>query len=81
MYDTLSQKYGAAHGLTLNPAGAIPGQGASNGAVTTVPFGKFDVDNPMLWLVGIGAATLGLVFASTSVRVGPLRASVSAGKS
>jgi len=81
MYDTLSQKYGAASSLTLAPAGAVPGQGASNGAVTNLPFGKLDPDNPMLWLVGIGAVTLGLVFASTSIRVGPLRASVSAGKS
>jgi hypothetical protein len=42
--------------------------------------GQLDPDNPMLWLLGIGAVTLGLVAASTHVRVGPVTASLSAGK-
>lgn len=42
--------------------------------------GRLDIDNPVVWLVGIGAVTLGLVAASTHVRVGAFRASVSAGK-
>jgi len=53
----------------------------NNSAVTTAgSVGRWDLDNPMLWLVGIGAVTLGLVATSTHVRVGGFRASVSAGK-
>lgn len=54
---------------------------AANGAVTTVNshVGRLDADNPMLWLIGIGAVTLGLVAFSTHVRVGKFTASVSGG--
>ena len=46
---------------------------AANGAVTTTGRPKFwDVESPELWLVGIGAVTLGLIAVSTSVKVGPL---------
>lgn len=78
----LARKYGATFGgLTLAPQGE-PGTGSSNGAVTAGGLtSRFDVDNPMLWLFGIAAVTLGLVGASTSARLGPVRASVSAGKS
>lgn len=77
---TLARKYGAP-GLTLAPQG-MPTTGSSNGAVTAGGLtSRIDGDNPMLWLFGIGAVTLGLVAASTSLRVGPVRASVSAGKS
>lgn len=69
-------------GLTLSPA-APPGpvgSGVHNGAVTGSRMGRLDAENPMLWLVGLGAVTLGLIAASTSVRLGPLRVSASAGK-
>lgn len=74
-----TSKYGMP---TLMPATATPGAGASNGSVSTERSftGRLDPENPMVWLVGIGAVTLGLVAASTSVRFGPVRASVSAGK-
>lgn len=67
---------------TLAPATATAGAGASNGIVATERgfSGRLDPENPMLWLLGIGAVTLGLVAASTSVRVGPVKVSASAGK-
>lgn len=52
---------------------------ASVGAVT--PGGtaaKVSLDNPMVWLVAVGAVTLGLVAFSTHVRIGKFNASVSA---
>ena len=62
------------------PAGADY-HGAANGAVTSRDsnVGSFNAENPMVWLVGIGAVTLGLVAFSTHVRVGNLRAGVDAG--
>lgn len=60
-------------------ATAPPAPAASAGAVATPgPVGL--VENPAVWLVGITAVMLGLIGASTSARVGPLRASLSAGK-
>lgn len=56
--------------------------GAANGAVTTnsAHVSRMgDKDNPALWLLGIGAVTLGFIAFSTSVRVGNVRGSVSAG--
>jgi hypothetical protein len=78
----LANKYGATFGgLTLAPQG-MPGTGSSNGATVTGGLtSRLNSENPLLWLFGIGAVTLGLVAASTSLRVGPVRASVSAGKS
>jgi len=53
----------------------------ANGAVTTAGKHKFlDINSPELWLFGIGAATLGLIAVTTSVRVGPLRFTAAAGK-
>jgi hypothetical protein len=75
-------KYGM-HNLTLAPApsDANIGSGASNGAVVTHPaLGRLNPENPMLWLLGIGAVTLGLIGATTSVRFGPIRGSASVGK-
>lgn len=37
-------------------------------------------DSPLFWLGIIGALTFGFAFLSTTVRVGPARATVSAGK-
>jgi len=54
------------------------GTGVSNGAVTTRHAKRFlDAENPDLWLVGIGAVTLGLIAFSTSVHIGPLALSAS----
>jgi hypothetical protein len=78
MSQPLAQKYGM-HTLTLAPM-SEPGSGASNGAISGDVHKLLDPDNPMLWLLGIGAATLGLVAASTSLRVGPVRGSVTVGK-
>lgn len=36
---------------------------------------------PLFWFAAIAAAAVGLMYASTTVRVGPVSASVSAGKS
>ena len=77
---TLARKYGAP-GLTLAPQG-MPTTGSSNGAVTAGGLtSRIDGDNPMLWLFGIGAVTLGLIGANASFRAGPFRASAGAGKS
>ena len=55
------------------PAQPFVATAASNGSVNGQGRKKFtDPDNPELWLVGIGALTLGLIAVSTSVRVGPL---------
>jgi len=53
----------------------------SGSAVTTgdAHLGSMSAENPMVWLVGIGAVTLGLVAFSTHVRVGKFSASASAG--
>lgn len=38
-------------------------------------------DNPIFWFGAIAAATIGLIAANASIRVGPFRASAGAGKS
>lgn len=52
---------------------------AAGGAVTGIyaNVGQLSPQNPALWLLGIGAVTLGLVAFSTHVKVGPAAASVS----
>lgn len=69
------------YGMPYAPI-AIPASTGLDNAVTpsNVGRGQLDPENPMLWLLAIGAVTLGLVAASTHVRVGPVSASVSAGK-
>lgn len=39
------------------------------------------VDSPLFWFAGLLAVTLGLIGATTSVRLGPFKASVAAGNS
>jgi hypothetical protein len=70
-------KYGMAY---QQPAGADQ-SAAANGAVTSANshVTRMSAENPAVWLVGIGAVTLGLVAFSTSVRVGKFAASASAG--
>lgn len=41
----------------------------------------FHPESPLFWFAAIAAAAVGLMYASTTVRVGPVKASVSAGKS
>lgn len=57
------------------------GSGAGNGVVTTTPAHRafLDPQSPELWLVGIGAACLGLIALSTSVKVGPFKFAGSVG--
>jgi hypothetical protein len=70
---------GAKYGLSAMQPLTKDLHAASNGAVQAAQ-SSTAAENPLVWLVGIGALTLGLVAVSTSVRIGPLRASASAGK-
>ncbi|OJV57952.1 MAG: hypothetical protein BGO38_06940 [Cellulomonas sp. 73-145] len=53
---------------------ATPSEGA---AAASAPWSP---SNPLFWFGALAALTLGLAAVSTSVRVGPARASVSLGK-
>lgn len=74
----------AAYGLpSIADAGARPDATpltsmatAADNAATTV----WHPDSPMFWLGVLGALTFGFAFLSTTVRVGPAKATVSAGK-
>ena len=46
----------------------------------TSPGAVMHPDHPLFWFAGFAAVTLGLIGASTHLRVGPFRADVSAGK-
>jgi len=77
--DYIQSRYGIG-GTTLAQETKVLGSGVSNGAVTGGR-GKFlEADNPVLWLFGIAAVTLGLIGVNGSLRVGPFKASASAGK-
>lgn len=52
---------------------------AGPGSVSAGPV--WHPDSPLFWFGVVAAATFGLLAVSTSVRVGPVRAAVSAGKS
>ncbi len=67
----------AKYGMAMQPSFGADVSGAANGAVTTAHSYQNGLDSPMLWLLGIGAVTLGLVAASTHVRVGKFNASAS----
>lgn len=70
----MSSKYGApAYQPASSDATAISMAAVTSGNRPS----RFDPDNPVLWLVGIGALALGFVAISTHVRVGPLKASAS----
>jgi hypothetical protein len=70
----------------LNPAGptsnattelravASPAEGTANEMKPWHP------SNPLFWIAALGAVTFGLMAVSTTVRVGPGKASVSLGK-
>lgn len=69
------------YGMDASQAFGSDVHAASNGAVTTIDShaGSHTIEDPMMWLFGIGAITLGLVAFSTHVRVGKFAASASAG--
>lgn len=77
----LSEIGAAKYGMPLRPVLVGDDQGVANGAVTTGSshVTRYGASNPALWLLGIGAVTIGLVAFSTNVRVGSFRASVSGG--
>ena len=55
-------------------AAATPAEGAAAGGQLWNP------SNPLFWFGALAAVTFGLMAVSTSVRVGPAKVSVSAGK-
>lgn len=69
-------KYGLATGQPLSR----DQHAASNSAVTTTGPAGLSLENPLLWLVGLGAVTIGLAAVSVSGRIGPIKASISGGK-
>ena len=58
-----------------------PGIARSAGPGLAEAARPFHPDSPLFWFGAIAAVTLGLVGVSTSARVGPFRASASAGNS
>lgn len=69
-------------GSASPPANPIPSVERSAGPGIADRGGRpWSPDSPLFWFAAIFAATVGLAAASTSFRVGPVRASVSAGKS
>ena len=75
--DIGSRKYG----MSLEQTYGTDLSAAANGAVTTAASHAtgLNLENPMIWLVGVGAVTLGLVAFSSHVRVGKFNASATAG--
>lgn len=67
------------YGMPITPVSPMDAAILHGSALTTAPspVGRLDPENPMIWLVGLGALTLGLVAFSTSVKLGPLKASIS----
>lgn len=68
----------------FGPAPAAEAPAAPVGVVATAPAGSgwragLSPSEPEMWVVAIGAVMFGLIAVSTSVRVGPLRASVGVG--
>lgn len=54
--------------------------GMAGAGIVSVP-GRASPDNPLFWWGALLAVTLGLVGASTHLRVGPFKVATSAGKS
>lgn len=71
-----TSKYGMSQAVSYTDPVATS---ASNGAVATAPAVGL-IESPAVWAVAVAAVMLGLIGASTSARVGPIRASISAGK-
>ena len=76
------------HTLGLNPAQSadagvqsIPSVGRSAGPGLLNGHTKpWHPDNPLFWFGSVALVTFGLIGASTQIRIGPLKASASAGK-
>lgn len=73
--------------LGAKPADMIPGFGiggnlsAATTSLRDASSGKpWSPDNPLFWFGALLAVTVGLIGAATSVRVGPFKAAVAAGK-
>lgn len=73
--------------LGTRPPETVPGTGGGLGSLTAATASLNDAgakpwhpDSPLFWFGGLLAVTLGLIGASTSIRVGPFRAGVNAGK-
>jgi hypothetical protein len=80
------------HGVV--PPAAVNGAGAGAGRLADVPLvgvagpsllekdsdKPWHPDSPMFWVAAFLAVTLGFIAASTSIRVGPFKAAVSAGQ-
>ena len=57
-----------------------PGIAVASGPGVADNVKRWSPDHPLFWFAAFGAVTFGLIAASTQVRVGPLSASVSAGR-
>jgi hypothetical protein len=74
MSTMITSKYGApSYQRATSDASPIGAAAVTSGAKTT----RLSPENPMLWLFGIGAVTMGFVAFSTHARVGKLKASLS----
>lgn len=67
------------YGMPAPVAGTAATQPATASSAVTPPAPAGLLENPAVWAVGVAALMLGLIGASTSARVGPIRASISAG--
>lgn len=72
----------------ISEAAPAPGVAAVSSGLTAVPSPKegaasagqpWNPENPLFWFAGIAAVTFGLMAFSTNVRVGNVKAGVSAG--
>lgn len=71
-----SMKYGA----SFLPPGSPSILSASGGPGVTDSRHFLSPQDPLLWVLGLAGLAVGLMFVSTTVRVGPVSAAVSAGK-
>jgi hypothetical protein len=83
LFPTAAARYG---GALANPATSTASTAATPLPQVAGPSGidlspAWHPDSPMFWLGAILAVAVGLAYASTTVRVGPVKASASAGKS
>lgn len=63
------------------PGAATAPLAASRGPSRDETVPPWSPDNPLFWFGGLLLVTVGLVAGSSSVRLGPLRAAISAGES
>jgi hypothetical protein len=77
-----AEKYGASFIVTSPQArptdSVLP---ASGGPAVSDGNHVLSPSDPLFWVLVVGFVAIGAMYASTTVRVGPLSASVSAGKS